>query len=270
MYLRCTPLAVVAGFLILALAPLRADERASATAAAGQWRKQLASWGQEYFGPQSAENQALWEQGREQLASVDDPAAIPPIVALLKTEKHPQFRRALIVPLIQLGGKEATSALVKWSVEDDNPLLREEAATGLAGKEGLDAHLDTYIAYLKSPKYVANAAEALSWTRLAQPLSTVERPNEKLTKALIQALHTRQQQVVPYSVSYDSGTRISMDGMGNAGPWRKWGTDEGWVRVRIPVPQPKVVAALQEYTGQQYQYDTSQWQNWLRDRLSAQ
>lgn len=236
-------------------------------AAVAQWRKTLLEWREQYFTGEGENPRALWNQGREKIAAIEDQAAIPAIVALLRTEKHPQFRRAMIVPLISMGGKEAVACLVKWSVEDENPLLREEAAKGLVGKQELQVHLDTYITYLKSPKYVASAAEALTWTRLSQPISTVERPDEKLTKALINALHTDQIKIVPYSVTFDSGERAHMTRMNNIGPWRQRGTDEGMVRVRIPVAQPKVVAALEEYSGQHYQYDEKSWLVWLEKRL---
>jgi hypothetical protein len=234
-------------------------------AAVAQWRKQLQGWGKEFFGGEGKNRQAQWQAGREKIAAIDDPAAIPAIVALLKTEKHPQFRRALIQPLIKLGGKEAVDCLVKWSVEDDNPLLREEAAKGLIGKEGLEAHLDTYIAYLKSPIYVSNAAEALSWTRLCQPLSTVDQPNEKLVKALVNALHTVTREIVPYSVRFDTGWQWRPSHTGNAAS-RTWGTDKGMVQVKIPKPVPSVLNALRDYSGQDYQYDESQWNKWLVER----
>jgi hypothetical protein len=234
-------------------------------AAVAQWRKQLVEWRKEFFGMDGDDLHAQWQAGRERVAAIDDPAAIPAIVALLKTEKHPQFRRALIQPLIKLGGKEAVDCLVKWSVEDENPLLREEAAKGLIGKEGLEAHLDTYIAYLKSPEYVSNAAEALRWTKLSQPLSTVEKPNERLVKALVNAIHTFQYKMTRYRVAYDTGTRPHVTRTGNIGPWRQSGIDEGVVRVKVPVPQPAVVAALKEYSGQDFQYDESKWNAWLTE-----
>jgi hypothetical protein len=269
---------LIVGLAFLALAAATAaqdqgDDGAGAKPAAravAQWRMTLLDWRKEFFAVGGEDRQAQWQAGRERIAAIDDPAAIPAIIALLKTEKHPQFRRALIQPLITLGGKEAMDCLVKLSVEDDNPLLREEAAKGVASRQGLEAYLDTYITYLKSPKYVSNAAEALGWTKLVKPMSTADKPNENLAKGLVNALHTVQVKTIPYRVTFDSGTRAHMTRTNNVGPWRQWGTDEGMVRVRIPVPQPKVLAVLQEYSGQAYEYDESQWRAWLRAKGVAE
>jgi hypothetical protein len=158
---------------------------------------------------------------------------------------------------------------VKLSVEDQNPLLREEVAKGLVGKNGLERHLDAYIAYLKSPKYVANAAEALKWTRLSQAVSTVEKPNPKLAKALINGLNAKQETLMPYRVAFDTGYIPTPSEAGNRLYGRRVsGIDEGFVRVKIPVPQPKVLDALKEYSGQDYQYDESQWNSWLQKKHS--
>lgn len=238
-------------------------------AAVAQWRKTLLEWREEYFSNEGENPRQQWEQGRVKIAVIDDRAAIPAIVSLLRTEKHPQFRRALIVPLINMGGKDAVACLVKWSVEDNNPLLREEAAKGLVGKDELAEHLDTYIAYLKSPKYVATAAEGLSRTKLAQPISTLDEPDAKLTKALINALRTVTARVVPYRITYDTGWVASAPHTpGDTAAFRAWGTDEGMAKVKTPVPIPAVLKTLQEYSGRDYQYDESQWNSWLAQRMA--
>jgi hypothetical protein len=235
-----------------------------------KWRKQFLEWRGQYFAVEANDEErfALQEAGRAKFAEVDDPVAVPAISALLQTDKLPQFRRALILPLMKIDNDESMACLVEWSVEDENPLLREEAAKALVGRQGLEKYLDTYLTYLRSPKLVANAAEALTWTRLAQPVSTVEKPDPKLTKALISALHTVQRQIVPYSVAYDSGLIPGVSPSGNINYGRVYGTDSGMVQVKIPVPQPKVLAALKEYSGQDHQYDQSAWKAWLDARSS--
>jgi hypothetical protein len=260
---------VVSAVLIGVVSSAAGQERQQALGAqvGAPWRQQLLEWRKEYFAVEGEDRQARRAEGREKMAAIDDPAVVPVAIALLRTEKDPQFRRALIQPLIRFGGKEAVACLVKWSVEDDNPLLREEASKGLVGKEGLDAYLDTYIAYLKSPKYVSNAAEALVWTRLCQPVSTVEKPNAKLVKALINAIHTVQRRTVRYQVAFDTGQRWTPQGGINGTVKRTWGVDDGMVQVRIPVPQPAVVEALKTYTGQDYQYDESAWNSWISAKV---
>ena len=132
---------------------------------------------------------------------------------------------------------------MKWSVEDDNPLLREEAAKGLIGKEGLEGPSGYRASCTsQSPVYVSNAAETLSWTNLCQAVSTVEKPNDRLVKALVNAIHTVQLKVVPYEVAYDTGLVTKVNPSGAATYGRAYGVDKGMVRVKTPVPQPRVVS----------------------------
>jgi hypothetical protein len=232
-----------------------------------EWRKQLVEW-RKWFLSEELDEQASPDLARENVLGINDQAAIPALIAVLKTEKHPQWRRVLIQPLVKLANDDASLAfLVKLSVEDENPLLREEVAKGLVGKNGLEKHLDAYIAYLKSPKYVSNAAEALTWTRLSQAVSTVEKPNPKLAKALINALNAKQEKLMPYQIAFDTGLLVASDGRYQR-TGRISGVDEGFVKVKIPVPQPEVLNALKEHTGQDYQYDQSQWNRWLESTHS--
>jgi hypothetical protein len=115
-----------------------------------QWKKQIAEW-RRWFLSEKLDPERSPDLARENIAAIDDPAAIPALIAALKTEKNPRFRLVLVEPLISLGGKEAVAFLVKLSVEDENPMLREKAAVGLADKPELPGHLGDYIAYLKVP-----------------------------------------------------------------------------------------------------------------------
>jgi HEAT repeat protein len=254
--------------------PETAPEPKADPTAVAKWRKQLLQWRDEFFifgredrhTANAEDRNARYEAGRGKIAAVNDPAAIPAIIKLMETDKEPQFRRALLVPLIASDDPAAEASLVRWSVEDENPLLREEAAKALAGRKGLDRYLPRYIAYLKSPVFVANAAEALLVTKIGKPPSQSQTPDVKLAKALINAMHTSQYKVVPYRVAYDTGwlvgPRLGGSGTGTHG-YRAWGTDEAMVRVKVPVPQPSVRAALKEYTGQDYEYDQARWREWL-------
>jgi hypothetical protein len=240
-------------------APCRADESAKTDQAPQvNWPAQLREWRTWYTAVQRDPAKSR-EAALAALEAIDDPAAVPPIVSLLKSEKHGQFRRALLRPLINLGGKEAVGALVKWSVEDDNPVLRQEAAEGLVGKEELAAQLDTYIEYLRNPKFAAASAQALRWTKLAVRQSSSEALNEKLTKALIDALVQKQKKRVPYWVAVDTGW-IPHAGTGSGfGRYRHREYKEDWVEVMVPVQNTDVHATLTQYSSQNFAYDQQAW-----------
>jgi hypothetical protein len=241
---------VVAGLTV------RADEPPKVNGApAANWSAQLREWRKWYTQAQRDVSKTR-EAAQAALEAIDDPAIIGPIVSLLKTEKHGQFRRALLRPLIRLGGKEAVAALVKWSVEDDNPVLRQEAAEGLVGKPELPQFLDQYIEYLRNPKFAANSAQALRWTKLAVRESSSEPLNEKLTKALIDALVQKQKKRVPYWVAVDTGWLRDASGE-RFGRHREY--EEGLVDAFVFEPNPEVHATLKSYSGEDYQFEQRSW-----------
>ena len=78
---------------------------------------------------------------------------------------------------------------MKWSVEDPNPYLRQDACHGLAEKKELPELLDAYLTYLqpvrqgRSIRFATETAEALTMTRLAAPLEEGALPNEQIGAA---------------------------------------------------------------------------------------
>jgi hypothetical protein len=73
---------------------------------------------------------------------------------------------------------------------------------------------------------------------------------------------------VPYRVAFDSGWMVGPAPATAVGGFgfkygRAFGYEDRLVKVRVPVPQPSVLTALQNYTGQDYQYSESAWQDWL-------
>src|SRR5688572_7571116 len=79
----------------------RAEEKAPGRlkhdpATVAKWRKQFLDWRAEFFATEGSDEErfARQEAGREMFAPVDDPAAVPAIAALLRTDKLPQYRRA--------------------------------------------------------------------------------------------------------------------------------------------------------------------------------
>jgi hypothetical protein len=231
-----------------------------------QWRKNLLEW-RRWFLSEKLDPERSPALARQNIAAIDDAAAVPAIVAVLKAEKNPQLRRVLVQPLLNLGGKDALKLLVQLSVEDENPLLREEACAGLRDRPELAEHLDQYLEYLKKKRqgvnvrYATEAAEALMLVGLTAPRAEGELPNEKLVRGLTGALDTAP--VVDDALKRDwiPDPRDSKARQKRRSP----------LAGRVPVvetPNPVVLAALVEHTGEDFQYDKAAWISWLEKRLS--
>jgi hypothetical protein len=233
------------------------------------WRKKLNEM-RKLFPVDKNRPQGDIEEGRRTVAAIDDPAAVPVIVALLETEKNAQFRRSLIQPLISLGGKEADACLVKWSVEDRNPYVRQEACHGLAERENLREHMPAYLEYLRRPRqglnwrFATEAAEALLMTGLAAPLKEGERPNEEMVRMLVGALDSAKVDVVQTNAPF---VKDLIPDPRDSGPRQKRKTPLAEVLPAVKTPNPVVLATLQEYTGEDIQYDQRAWLAWLETRL---
>jgi hypothetical protein len=260
--------------LVMGLAVVRAEERTTAEptrAEVAAWRKRLLEMRKAFEVLPKEDREGAWERGRREVAAIDDPAAVPAIVALLETEKHGQFRRALIQPLLSIGGKEALTCLVKWSVEDTlNPYLRQEACHGLAEKPELPEYLDQYLAYLKpvrqgrNMRFPTEAAEALRMTGLAAPLQDGQKPNEQMVRLLTGALESAHVWVKQTDATLIKGL-IPDPRDSEARQKRK--TPLAGKLPKVETPNPVVLLTLQEYTGQDFQYDKAAWLAWLDDKL---
>lgn len=226
-----------------------------------QWVQKLRMWQAWFDGRGKDPVVQTREAACAQIEAIDDPAAVPAIVGLLKSEKQwGGFRYILMRPLVKLGGDEAVAMLVKLSVEDKNPLLRKEAAEGLVGKQELPQHLDQYIKYLYKPQFSTAAAQALRWNKLAVRQSNTDPLDPKLTKALIAALVQKQKKRVPYWMAEDTGWIGHRDSNGGSGGrFRHREYKEGWVEVLVPQPNPEALQTLKEYSYGDYQYDQGKW-----------
>jgi hypothetical protein len=233
------------------------------------WRKRLVELGKLFDAGEGSRRENV-ERGREEVAAIADPAAVPAIVKHLEKEKNGLYRRALIQPLISIGGKDAIACLVKWSVEDQNPYVRQEACHGLAAKEELPQFLDAYLAYLapvpqgRNMRFPTEAAEALSMTGLAARLKEGDPPNENLVRALVRALDSARVDVVQTNAAL---IKNAIPDPRDSEARQKRKTPFAG-RVYVPeTPNPVVLATLQEYTGEDFQYDKKAWLDWLEKML---
>jgi hypothetical protein len=235
----------------------------------GRWRKELLEL-RKLFVTGKTLHPETWDLGREKISAIDEPAAVHAIAKILETETNGQFRRALLKPLISIGGNDAAACLVKWSVEDQNPLLRQEACHGLTERKELPEFLNAYIGYLKpvrqgrNVRFATEAAEALTMTRLAAPLGQGERPNAELVRALASALDT-----APVFIKQIDSTPVKnfIPDPRDSRERQKRKTPLAGVVPTVDTPNPVVLATLQEYTGADFQYDEKAWLAWLDEKL---
>jgi hypothetical protein len=213
-----------------------------------QWVQKLLIW-RSGFTPGSDDPAQTPRAAWSQIEAIDDPAATPAIVALLKVEKESRFRHALIWSLIDLEGRESTATLVKLSVLDGNWLLRQEVADALACRPELPEYVDQYIRYLYKPQFATAAAQALRRTRLTMR-DKAEPVNPQLAKALIAALVQKQEKRLPFSRTYGGVVPVGVEPFPH---------DVRWLDVQVPIPNPEVYEALKEYSLEDHRYDKQRW-----------
>jgi hypothetical protein len=235
------------------------------------WRKKLDDW---YVALKRGEVTDL-----PQLADIDDPAAVQPVIAMLNREKSQTIKRRCLEALGNIGrskaldpnspaARELLAALVKASVEP-NPIegpdpIRAEAIKQIAQLPNKREAIPLYTKYL-STRHVSRAAEALLATKALPPLLKYEKPDPKLTPALIKALVQKEKRPVTEWVEWGW---IGPNTFGGAGRKRLWGTGRITRLVEVDVPNDVVAKVLVEYTGQSYEYDRSAWHRWYTTRMT--
>lgn len=112
--------------------------------------------------------------------------------------------------------------------------------------------------YLGSSRYSPTAAEALSISRLAQPLSMTEEPDPALTNALINTLV-----VIETGRVWVGGSKSRRGFSGSTGSHAYWWRG-GYVPVQQRLSNPQALKTLTEYTGEDYGYDQQAWKRWYQ------
>lgn len=271
---RCGKLCLLALILGVPAVPLQgaeelpageeftSEERAAEQLTPLEWAAKLREW-RKWVTTDTRNPAQTRAAAREQIAAIDDPAFLPLAIKALKTEKDSQMRRALIQPLVKFGGPEAAAMLVKLSVEDDNPVLREEAAKGLVGKPELAQHTKTYTEYLYKPLHSTAAARALRQTQLATRQSASDPIDPQLAKALVHALVEKRPQRVPGWIAHEAGSSSARTSK-YFYTKRHVVYERGLVNVELPTPNPEVRQTLREYANQDYEFNQSSWRDALR------
>ncbi|MBI1901789.1 MAG: HEAT repeat domain-containing protein [Planctomycetia bacterium] len=231
---------------------------------AEEWKKQLRAWREEVGEPLRWTKDALAVM--DKIRAVKDPAAVEAILALLDKEKNTSVRFLYIQALGRTGSKKAIAPLAKLAVEDEQPDIRHEAAKSLGTLPDKREALPQLIRYLGS-KHSARAAQALRWSGLTQRLGTFESPDSYLTRALINALIVKKKTRVPVGYWYAWWKASAVPGGRHMRGHFESGI--GTKDVDVPAPNPEVLEALKEYSGQDYEYDVRAWEKWHQERKNS-
>ena len=233
------------------------------TMSTGEWRKQLEEWRQWIREADRKGPDERGEAAKEQIRGIRDVNAVRPLEAMLSDGRE-HWRTVFLEPLARIGGRQALKTLVRVSVMDSNVRVREAAARQIGGMEnGRDA-IPEYIKYLRSAQYSDEAAEALSWSGLAQQVSIIDEPDPALTNALINALVLKGTKDIPMIYRRYYGSFQPRVGGYHASSGSV--SERVYVPVHFPLPNPKVLETLVEYTGENYGYDQNAWKRWYQKR----
>ncbi len=269
------------GSLLLMVCPATGDDTpksGDAPSAGVSWSKKLKDWRADLertgYGKKFTNSKVAPE-----IAEIDDPAAVEPLLALFRKEKDHNLKRRYVQALGNIAAqnigeerplapdsadaKKLLAALAKISIEENKKVARDEAIAQLKALPGRRELVPIYARYLAS-KYVTRTAEAILGTEVVPPLSSYEKPDPVLTPALIKALVGTKK--VPVTEEYRSTW------IGPFSPRRYgWGYESG-TRIRyvvVPDPNDTVYKALVEYTGEDRKYDQASWQTWYEQRKAV-
>ncbi len=249
------------------------------------WSKKLKDWRAELertgYGKKFTNSKVAPE-----IAEIDDPAAVEPLLALFRKEKDHNLKRRYVQALGNIAAqnigderplapdsadaKKLLAALAKISVEEnagqDKDPVRVEALAQLKALPSRRELVSVYARYLAG-KYVTRAAEAILATEVVPPLSSYEKPDPVLTPALIKALvGTKKVPVKEEGVWRQVGPYVSrITGEVSRGYWHRT-----WTRyVDVPDPIETVHEALVKYTSEDHKYDQVAWRDWYERQQPA-
>jgi hypothetical protein len=180
------------------------------------------------------------------LKAIDDPAASVPLAEALLEEKSEPIQELFIEVLGKLNTNTARKALIVLSMESNSPLIRESCLTVLK-RHQVPGIVDDYIRGL-NPKlnpnnvFLNRAAIAIGWF-----------DSKKAIRPLIDALVTEHAAGMTGGSPGNIG--FSSDGSFSAG---------GSPKQKIETKQNRyVLQALQELTGENFEYNQEAWQDWF-------
>lgn len=189
-------------------------------------------------------------EGWSKLRGIQDPAAVPAVVELLRKETQGEVRRLLVEILGRLATPEALGTLARAAIEADSSELRALCLEQLA-RHPSPGIRDYFISQLSD-------AVNLRVRRAGAALAIVG--DETAVKPLIQALVTQHKTIVapanPGQISGAFGSGSNSSGTG-------FSTGGGAKVAMVSESNREVLDALARLTSVNFQYDRQAWLNWL-------
>lgn len=203
-----------------------------------QWTKKINQWRNNLGGRKN-------QEAIDGLRSIQDPAAIPALAAVLKTDIKNDWARLLYIEILgSLGTPSAMEVLGQTAMNDPVEEVRLSCVDELK-KHQAQAAVDYFVKELSSKdnNRVNRAGELIA-----------EFGNMNSVPSLIQALSTKHK----YVKKAGPGMSVANGNDGTSG-MAMGGKDQIFNVMR---PNPKVLDALVRITGQNFQYDKNAWHEW--------
>jgi hypothetical protein len=243
------------------------DDRPLETMTTAEWRHRLKELRDAYEG----EDKEAKEAARLEIVNIRDPGALGVIRQMLALEKDNLLRRELLMPLARIGGRAAVRELVELSVKGG--MVDGEASLGLALTDEAPEAVPLLARYLQNRKYQARAVQALATSQILQPLEQGEKPDQRLTVGLIDALalKTPDRVMMPAVVLSGRGAAMGISSRGVQWAYRRRTYRIRNVAVKVVNLSPNGTALelLKQYSGEDHQFDQQAWADWYRQTRHA-
>lgn len=214
------------------------EEKAKQAAAENEWMQRLKRLRADLNGERMMVAQKQYEEIR-------DPHAIAPLAKLMEKEPNRRVKILYLDVLARVDHPGALQAMIATSLSDMDEEIFYECVDRLK-KVPPHAVTKPYVKALSDKENVRVNRAAYAISKLG---------DEKLVSPLIDAL------VTTHRIVQDSGgsgqTTSSFDGNGNSAISRG-----GPTAIDLPVQNRRVLEALVELTGQNFDFNASAWRNW--------
>jgi len=248
-----------------------------------------------------ANDEKLFQAGREKLLAIEDPAVVKPLVQVLYGD-NVRYRGLLLELLAahaNRGSKLARAYLQEAAVGDNSGSNRQRAVVNLKGLSGEPAtdRLMAHVAQDKVPVLRDRAATALAsmdekraiWLLVEQLVTEETRVTGGEIRDAQVALDIRTQQCdAPTFRTYQITAAVGGGGLGGGPGVAQFTLELPQVAVvdvattiamgdrrimptvqRVRIQHPEILAALKTLTGKDFGYNQPAWQLWLQSPEAA-